>query len=627
MIRFIIEKRFLTLIDDNGILDSSQKGELFYRGGLNPATTTGQGRYIAENTNPREILSEILPYLEEQGVPVELDDTLQKILSQIRDAEAEIQRNTQIGTEIKDGLFSRNLDREFLKFARGLPRPLLAHQEKAAIHLLHVRHAANFSVPGAGKSAVVLSVFAWLRKKKKIRSLFVVGPRSCFAPWKNEYQATLGKEPKVQIIPGEKEERKLKYYPTSDDICDLYLTTYNTLSRDVEDVLALFEHASNDVFFVMDEAHYIKQQEGTWANAVLEAAKGAKRRCVLTGTPFPKSYSDGINIFEALYPDTSPFSAHEKERIRRNSRNEEHEAAKRSIEPVIAPLFYRVRKTDLGLSTPQFLDPIFIPMNPLERVLYDTIVERVRELERDEINRDFPTIQRLQRGRIIRLRQVLSYGALLCTAIDDYQEDLLGNHLALAHKIAHYDQLETPGKIRVLLEEIAKLRQQGEKVVVWSNFIKTLDRIQECCKAKGWKGKIICGATPVNEDSENDTRDKIIEEFKSQESGLDVLIANPAACAESISLHKTCSNAIYYDLSFNCAEYLQSLDRIHRVGGSETKKSYYRYLQYDDTIEHRILENLLGKASRMADLIDGDFPFCFTNLEENDATDYAKFIK
>ena len=36
---------------------------------------------------------------------------------------------------------------------------------------------------------------------------------------------------------------------------------------------------------------------------------------------------------------------------------------------------------------------------------------------------------------------------------------------------------------------------------------------------------------------------------------------------EGISLHKNCWNAIYVDRSYDCAKYLQSRDRIHRVLG------------------------------------------------------------
>jgi hypothetical protein len=44
------------------------------------------------------------------------------------------------------------------------------------------------------------------------------------------------------------------------------------------------------------------------------------------------------------------------------------------------------------------------------------------------------------------------------------------------------------------------------------------------------------------------------------------MIANPAAAGEGISLHQACHDAIYLDRSYNTAHYLQSIDRIHRLG-------------------------------------------------------------
>ena len=87
-------------------------------------------------------------------------------------------------------------------------------------------------------------------------------------------------------------------------------------------------------------------------------------------------------------------------------------------------------------------------------------------------------------------------------------------------------------------------------------------------------------------------------------SNLKVLIANPAACSESISLHKVCQEAIYYDLSYNGAHYIQSLDRIHRVGGSENKISNYHFLQYDQSHEYSILDNLILKKLRMEEYLN-----------------------
>ena len=151
---------------------------------------------------------------------------------------------------------------------------------------------------------------------------------------------------------------------------------------------------------------------------------------------------------------------------------------------------------------------------------------------------------------------------------------------------------------------------------MWANFVGALHKIKEECDKASLESRVVYGGTPMEDGMDGESRETIIETFKDISSGLGVLIANPAACAESVSLHKTCSNAIYYDLSYNCAEYLQSLDRIHRVGGSEEKVSYYRFLQYADTFEDEILGNLTEKATRMADIIDQDFPLALSELAE-----------
>ena len=47
------------------------------------------------------------------------------------------------------------------------------------------------------------------------------------------------------------------------------------------------------------------------------------------------------------------------------------------------------------------------------------------------------------------------------------------------------------------------------------------------------------------------------------------LIANPAAAGEGISLHRVCHDAVYLDRSYNATHYMQSVDRIHRLGLTE----------------------------------------------------------
>jgi SNF2 family DNA or RNA helicase len=260
-------------------------------------------------------------------------------------------------------------------------------------------------------------------------------------------------------------------------------------------------------------------------------------------------------------------------------------------------------------------------MNKYEKLVYDSILDRIKNLSKSDFIKNFDLLISLRRGRIIRLRQSLSYTKLLASAVTEYNEDLLDKNLSLSDIIKRYDDLEIPAKLESLLKLIKNLRNKEQKIVIWSNFIESLKLIKKLVQKQGYGVRLIYGATPIQNVSVSEelTRDEIIREFVHPDSGVDILIANPAACAESISLHKTCSHAIYYDLSYNCAQYLQSLDRIHRVGGSENKSAHYHFLQYEHTIDDDILMNVRQKAENMRAIIDQDYAiYSLDMFEENE---------
>lgn len=412
-----------------------------------------------------------------------------------------------------------------------------------------------------------------------------------------------------------------------DSASDLYLTTFQTLQRDWEQVRVLFQLQGVRFYLVVDEAHYIKQPGGAWADALLNLAKHATRRCILTGTPFPRTYSDAFNLFDVLWPQSSPIPPDTRHRIELHTQRHELGRAKDLLDASIGPLFYRVRKSDLGLAPQIFHDPIQVRMNKYERLVYDSILDRIVHLSQSDYFRDFDLRLRLRRGRMMRLRQCVSYTALLGTALTDYTETLLGEDLSLSDVITHYDELEPPAKLEMVLPMVKQLLDRGEKVVVWSNFVRTLQLLAMRISQLGHGVRLIYGDTPIENASLRDelSREEIIREFVDPASRVDVLVANPAACAESISLHKTCSHAIYYDMSYNCAQYMQSLDRIHRVGGSEHKPSHYDFLQYEDSVDHDILLNVRQKAENMSAIIDQDYPIysldMFAEDEEAEAYD------
>lgn len=629
MIRITQETAGIIIRADDGDFAPRHESQLaFWRFTFDP----GASRFVCASSEVGELVPKLVGYLKRVGLPYTLDASTEAALVAREEAAKTLNGAIARGKLLKNGVLNSEEIGNFLLFLQnGVARPLKEHQCKAALHLLCTENGANFSVPGSGKTTVVLAVFHRLRQLGKIASLFVVGPPACFGPWRYEYQAVLGIEPTYEILAGgDINTRRSKYLVNTKAVCDLYLTTFQTLQRDWEQVRVLFEQQGIRFFLVVDEAHYIKQIDGAWANAVLNVARHAERRCVLTGTPFPRTYGDGFNLFDVLWPERSPISSENRHRITLYSQQNQLEKAADILEKSIGPLFYRVRKIDLGLAPQVFHEPLRIEMNRHERRIYDAILDRIRDLSQSDYFRNLDLLLRLRRGRMVRLRQCLSYTPLLTSAVIEYSEDLLGDDLSLSDVIKYYDELETPAKVTAMLSLVRELVASSQKVVIWSNFVQTLERLRDLIAAQGTGVRLIYGATPIQKIDMHDelTREEIIREFVDPTSSVRVLVANPAACAESISLHKTCSHAIYYDLSYNCAQYVQSLDRIHRVGGSENKPSHYHFLQYADTIDSDILSNVQQKARNMSQIIDQDYPIYSLDMfeEEDESKAYERLF-
>ena len=603
-------------IEDLTKLQPYQLSQLAY---LGFARGENEGACFAQSSEPTALLMRLLDYFSFEQAEYVLSEECSRFVRE-HNRERDLIAATAASLQaIKDGK-GLVAFQEYARSMRGLiSRELKEHQLKASYHLYAAKNGANFSVPGSGKTSVVLAVYEKLRCEGRVTMLFVVGPPSCFGPWKAEYTATLGRSPSTTVLAGGNKEARVSAYhrlPTGTD--EMYLTTYQTLANDLHDVMFLFNQQGIKVFLVVDEAHYVKQQGGVWADAVLNIGPLAAFKCALTGTPIPNRLVDSFNVFDLLWGKDSIIDARTKAQIIIAEESHLLEKGSSLLKERIRPFFFRVRKVDLGLKDQVFMPPRLVKMNEVEHRLYHAILTRIRSYARSDYLKNIEVVRRLVRGRIMRLRQCISYPRMLLNAIMEYDEDIADSDLA--HLILDYDRLESPAKISSLLALVEEMQAKKQKVVIWSGFLESIQLISRTLTRKGYTNKCIYGDVPTENAASGDeeTRELIIAAFVSLDSGLDVLVANPAACAESISLHKTCQNAIYYDLSYNCAQYLQSLDRIHRVGGSEEKESYYYFLQCEGTIDLDIKSALDRKSARMAKIIDEDCPIYSLNMFEED---------
>ncbi len=608
----------LVLIDSDQELKPNQKSQLIFWGFHKESDDV----YIAATEDLGSFVEKIYLYLNKSFSNIEFSPECRKIYSNYQEQKKTLNEMILKGGDFKRGIFDNLEYRKFNRFLdEKLKRRLREHQKKSAYHLYLIRNGANFSVPGSGKTSVVLAVYEKLRTEGLVNTLFVIGPPSCFGPWKYEFEQTLGREPDYRVLAGgNSSERTNEYYKFGEKIGELYLTTFQTLLNDQTHAQSFLANNGVRALLVIDEAHYIKQIDGEWAKAVLSLAPHAAYRYILTGTPLPKGFKDVFNMFDFLFPNFPPIDDQAKLQIERFEKQKMLSNAKSVLDSRIGPLFYRVRKIDLGLIPANFHEPILVKMNYYENLLYDGIIKKIRNYAKEDYLKNIDLVQRLLRGRVIRLRQCTSYARLMVTAIDNYDENLLLDEKDLESIIANYDRLEKPAKLLKLVEMVQNLQKNNQKVVVWSNFRESLRIIKRELAERGFRSEMIYGDTPtqITAFSDEKTREQIRDEFVDAESGLDILIANPAACAESISLHKTCFHAIYYDLSYNCAQYLQSLDRIHRVGGSEINQAHYYFLQYENSIDQDILFNVRRKAQQMNDIIEKDYEIYSLDMFEED---------
>jgi len=446
-------------------------------------------------------------------------------------------------------------------------RDLRPHQVLGVQHALTTANAANFSVPGSGKTATTLAVAATHLESGTVELVVVVGPLASFRPWELETVAALPGKLRCRRVRGTKSQRSSAYASASPG--QLLLTSYATAASDraqLKDLLQRFR-----TMLVVDEAHRIKRfRGGTWAPALIELASFARVRVVLTGTPMPQNGRDLFSPLNVLWPG-GELTGKRDDFAARVDRD--FGSVVRTVQPFVS----RAPKEALGLR-PYEVVPHEVPLSGTQREVYLLVEGRFRRLLEDADSwRE--KLDTLKRARPIRLLQAAANPGLLNRRDAFYRlPKIEAPGQSLMERLAAYEATDVPAKSELALELTRELVAAEQKVVVWSNFVANLDAFATLVRTRlGIPVYQVDGRVPAGDETvddgellrsnplDEDTRERVIERFLAPD-GPSVLVTNPASCSESISLHTACRTAIYLDRTYDCALYLQSVDRIHRLG-------------------------------------------------------------
>lgn len=493
-------------------------------------------------------------------------------------------------------------------------RSLYELQLLSAYHLAFSQNACNFSVPGAGKTSVVYGAFAYLSNlpqndKKYVDRILIISPLSAFGPWELEYEECFGEKPSTRRLSGKVPIEEKKQYLYSLNPAKITLLSYASVPS-LKDELIYFLR-NNKVMVVLDEAHKIKNTNGgVTATRVLEIATYCSSRVVLTGTPAPNGYEDLYNLYKFIWPTKKiiPFEVYQLKDMSKAENDSRVDTLMQSIEP----FFIRVKKSDLGIPPATEHEPIIVPMGETQRRIYDAIEKKYMS---DIVSsKDNWFRQDLVKARLLRMMQAATNPNLLSiplknfASFEGFDSDAVAEDTSLISDVLKYANLETPAKFVKARELVEKIIADGGKVVVWAIYIKNILDFEKYLLSCGIQCKTLYGATPIaasdEDEDEVETREKIIAEFHKPDSQFKVIIANPFAVSESISLHKTCHNAIYMERSFNAAHFIQSKDRIHRYGLKPGTVTNYYYLLSEESIDEVIHNRLIEKETRLRDIIE-----------------------
>lgn len=446
----------------------------------------------------------------------------------------------------------------------GFKRSLTINQLNNLKKISHLPGAATFSVPGAGKTTEALAFF--FVNATDIDRLLVVAPKNAFSAWDEQLDACMGENygKFVRLRGGEAAiQIDLRTNPR------FMLITYDQLSRVKNTIVPLL--SSGNIYMFLDESHRIKGgKQIKRADAILEMAHLPKRKLIMSGTPMPQSPKDMVSQFSFLYPTKDVTDT--------------------TVIDLIQPIFVRTTKGQLGIPK---LDHrvVQVPMTQLQREIYKTLKSEVRR----QLNPVLSDSSRYELRRIgkcvMKVMEFVSNPSLLSNDMDYAFDRRVGALL-----------LESDGpKIDYVCRRARQLAAEGKKVLIWSSFVQNVELI--ALRLSDLGAEFIHGGVDAGDESDFDTREGKIKRFHTDDT-CKVLVANPAACSEGISLHKVCQYAIYLDRSFNAAHYMQSEDRIHRLGLSPDAKPQIEFVECEDSIDQVVRTRLELKVKTMAQALE-----------------------
>jgi SNF2 family DNA or RNA helicase len=322
---------------------------------------------------------------------------------------------------------------------------------------------------------------------------------------------------------------------------------------------------------VLDEAQAIKNSRSKTSIAI--ATIPAKWTVALTGTPVENHLGELWSLFHVVSPGVlggwDQFRNRFAVPIEKNNDDDRRKALRNRLTPFILRRTKSEVLKDLPARTEMNL---YVELSPAERAVYDSV--RMSAIgEADSIAKLADVSD--QRFRILalltRLRQI-----------------------ACHPRMVHESWTEGSAKLTQLSETLLQLREEGHRVLIFSQFVKHLALIREMMDAEGVSYQYLDGSTPAA------ARQTEVDKFQNGDATAFLISLK----AGGTGLNLTAADyVIHMDPWWNPAVEDQATDRAHRIGQDKPVMVYRIVAQ--NTIEEEILKLHETKRDLVAGILDG----------------------
>ncbi|XP_044425418.1 CHD3-type chromatin-remodeling factor PICKLE isoform X3 [Triticum aestivum] len=379
----------------------------------------------------------------------------------------------------------------------------------------------------------------------------------------------------------EKKQSRIKF--------DVLLTSYEMINMDSA-VLKTIEWEC----MIVDEGHRLKNKDSKLFGLLKDYH--TQHRVLLTGTPVQNNLDELFMLMHFLEGETFGSISDLQEEFKDINQDKQVE----KLHGMLKPHLLRRFKKDVMKELPP----------KKELILRVELTSKQKEYYKAILTKNYAVLSRRGGGHVSLINVVMELRKLCCHGFmtDEPDTEPASPEEGLRRL------LDSSGKMQLLDKMMVKLKEQGHRVLIYSQFQHMLDLLEDYLSYRKWSYERIDGKIGGAE------RQIRIDRFNAKTSTRFCFLLSTRAGGLGINL-ATADTVIIYDSDWNPHADLQAMARAHRLG--QTSKVMIYRLVSRGTIEERMMQ-LTKKKMILEHLVVGRLTKA-SNVNQEELDDIIRY--